>query len=176
MLGQLLDRLIRMNGETNEMVVKQRREGSFKMILWSLFLVLIVCALIWYSFTRKSFSGSVTASGQTLGDWTMYANQCSVKQFGAPQPNESPTVFTLSDSGQPRLSMAVSSQQSDPPYIEVTSTADGRVYLLDFDRCAIESVSTDVPTASGRLNGSVAVNCMIGLSRLQGKFDFQNCK
>jgi hypothetical protein len=145
-------------------------EGAGKMILWSIVFFLILGGVIWWSFTRRAVSGTVTATGTTLGEWRARPDSCTIRSIATPR------TFVLKDSARPDWKMKVSEENTNPPQISVTSSVDGQSYLVDFDRCGVNQVKVDVPPASGVLEGHVKLDCMVGSSRLTGDVEFQNCK
>jgi hypothetical protein len=145
-------------------------EGAGKMILWSIFFFLVLGAVIWWSFTRHSVSGKVTATGATLGEWVRRPDACTVRSLATPK------TFVLTDSAHPAWKMKVAEEDSNPPQISVASTSDDNSYLVDFDRCGINEVKVNVPPASGALDGHVKLDCMVGSSHLTADIEFQNCR
>jgi hypothetical protein len=140
------------------------------MIGWSLLLFLGLGIVIWWSFTRHSVSGKMTATGDPLGNWTMRMDSCRAFSMGAAK------TFVLTDGDHPDLKMGVAVTDTDPPQVRVVSSEDRQSYDVDFDRCGMDEVKAEIPMGSKAMDGHVTLNCMVGNSRLVGDVTFRNCR
>jgi hypothetical protein len=146
------------------------KEGSWKTILLTLLLFVVIGAAIWWSFTRQGFSGTIDSTGNTLGGWTMHVNGCSASSITVPK------TFTLTDSRHPELKLDITTQDTEPNMVHAVSTVDGQLYTVEYDRCGVSDIHTTVPPGSHALEGTVKLDCMVGDSRLLANVSFQNCK
>jgi hypothetical protein len=130
----------------------------------------ILGVALYWSATRTTLSGTVVATGPTLGNWTMNVDRCEANSIQVPQQ------FTLEDSEHPGLRMTVKTDPQDPPSIQVVSSVDGQTHAVDFDRCGEDRVEASVPATSKVLNGTLVLLCTVGKSRLTAQVNFENCR
>ncbi len=72
--------------------------------------------------------------------------------------------------------MTVKTDPQNPPSIQVTSSVDGQMHPVEFDRCGEDRVETTVPATSKVLNGNLVLLCTVGQSRLTAQVNFENCR